>query len=567
VGFDGNGDGSLQQFLLVHRLSILHQIFRIMDMSKINHGFEGLLSRYFEELLEAEPVFATMSAGLGSGEGKLGSLSRRFHERSEQVRQRTLLGLERHSPRELSIEQQMDRLALRSKLLKECEDYARLRPALEPNAPEHLLGILFHELRRAQDEPKRAAANLRSLLKQAPEFLAEAAETLRTPERVWLNVMEQTVDGGGVLLEGVGAFLAKSTPHPSDPAMIESVRKAMNRYRNKSKALPAAPAGSFAIGATALQRRVRDELGLDYTLGEIESLAWSDVARVNQLLKSACARFGRSRSADQVIAQARRSWRPNKPLLELYQQETDRIADGFRAARAVTFPKGDQLQVRPVPEYLRALIPTAAYSQPGAFIRKQVGILWVNDLSVLKQTEAEKLSEQQQHFGIPLTCAHEAYPGHHLQFVTANGHPRKWRRLFAHAVFYEGWTLWCEQMMVDLKIDHSRWLPVQQLHDALWRCHRILVDLHLQTRRYTYEQAVRHLQKYLGFTRARAQADVNWYTAQPAVPMSYWLGRLENERLHRRLIVGRGWSLKRFNDWLLSFGTIPQAWIEKYGLD
>jgi uncharacterized protein (DUF885 family) len=179
---------------------------------------------------------------------------------------------------------------------------------------------------------------------------------------------------------------------------------------------------------------------------------------------------------------------------------------------------------------------------------------------------AEKLAEQQQHYGLALTCAHEGYPGHHLQFVTANRHPRKWRRLFAHAVFYEGWTLWCEQMMVDLRIDRSPWLEVQQLHDALWRCHRILVDLRLQSGRYSYEQGVRHLRRHLGFTRARAEADVNWYTAQPAVPMSYWLGRLENQRLQQRLMAGRGWSLKQFNDWLLSFGTLPQAWIEKYGL-
>jgi hypothetical protein len=130
--------------------------------------------------------------------------------------------------------------------------------------------------------------------------------------------------------------------------------------------------------------------------------------------------------------------------------------------------------------------------------------------------------------------------------------------------FTKGWTLWCEQMMVDLRIDRSPWLPVQQLHDALWRCHRILVDLRLQTGRYSYEQAVGHLQRHVGFTRARAEADVNWYTAQPAVPMSYWLGRLENERLRQRLMTGRGWSLRKFNDWLLSFGTIPQAWIEKY---
>jgi uncharacterized protein (DUF885 family) len=122
-------------------------------------------------------------------------------------------------------------------------------------------------------------------------------------------------------------------------------------------------------------------------------------------------------------------------------------------------------------------------------------------------------------------------------------------------------------MMVDLHIDRSRWLVVQQLHDALWRCHRILVDLRLQTGRYSYEQAVKHMQKHLGFTQARAQADVNWYTGQPGVPMSYWLGRLENERLYKRLVLGRGWKLKRFNNWLLSFGTVPQAWIEKYGLD
>ena len=216
---------------------------------------------------------------------------------------------------------------------------------------------------------------------------------------------------------------------------------------------------------------------------------------------------------------------------------------------------------------MRHLYPTAAYSSPGAFEKRQRGIFWVNDLSLTKAADSEKLAERQQHFGISLTAAHEAYPGHHLQFVTANRHPRKWRRLFAHAVFYEGWTLWCEQMMVDLRIDRTPWLRIQQLHDALWRVNRILVDIRLQTGRYSYEQAAAHLRKHLGFTKARSEAEINWYSASPTVPMSYWLGRLENERLRQRLVVGRGWSLQQFNDWLLSFGTIPQAWIERYGLE
>jgi uncharacterized protein (DUF885 family) len=536
-------------------------------MNKTSSQFEGLLSRYFEKLLEDVPTFAAAYAGVRDGEGKLGRLTADFHKKRERERQFGLRALENISPRELSNEQQLDCLALRSQLLKECEDYGRERHAVEPNAPDHLLNILLHELMRGDDEPTRAAKNLRSLLKQAPDFLDEAAATVRNPERVWLRVMEQSVSGGPILLEGVKKFLDGVAPNAEDVARVQKTRKALEQYRNRVKGRPSAPPGSFAVGATSLQRRIRDELGLDYTLGQVEALALGEVKRVGELLQKATARFGRNRSADEILAMGRKEWRPKKPLLDLYRDETNRVAEGFRRARAVTFPKGDELNVKPVPEFLRTLIPTAAYTQPAAFAKRQRGVFWVNDLSVTKRTEAEKLAEQQQHFGLSLTCAHEAYPGHHLQFVTANRHPRKWRRLFAHAVFYEGWTLWCEQMMVDLRIDRSPWLQVQQLHDALWRCHRILVDLRLQTGRYGYEQAVKHMQKHLGFTQARAQADVNWYTASPAVPMSYWLGRLENKRLRQRLVHGRGWSLQKFNDWLLSFGTIPQAWIEKYGLD
>ncbi len=536
-------------------------------MNRTARQFEGLLSRYFETLLQDHPTFCTIAAGLRDGEGKLGRLTVEFQRKRERERQSALRALEGLSPRELTNEQQLDRLALRSLLLKECEDYSRKRHALEPNAPDHLLNVLLHELQRGDEEPRRAARNLRSLLRQAPGFLDEAAAVVRTPERVWLRVMEQTVVGGMRLLEGVGKFLQSAGPQPGDEAVVGATRKALQRYRDRVKQRPLAPKGSFAIGAVALQRRVRDELGLDYTLGQVEAFALGEVERIGRLLKAACARFGRIRAADRIIAEARANWRPAKPLLELYQEETRRIAKGFRRAHAVSFPEGEVLQVKPVPEFLRTVIPTAAYQPPPAFVKAQRGIFWVNDLSTTKQTRAEKLAEQQQHFGLPLTCAHEGYPGHHLQFVTANRHPRRWRRLFAHAVFYEGWTLWCEQMLMDLRIDRSPWLPVQQLHDALWRCHRILVDLRLQTGRYSHEQAVRHLQRNVGFTRARAEADANWYTAQPAVPMSYWLGRLENERLRQRLMAGRGWSLLRFNDWLLSFGTIPQAWIEKYGLD
>ena len=528
--------------------------------------FESLLDRYFEAHLADHPVTAAY-AGIRDAEGHLGSATPAFVARQEKRRQKTLTELDTLNPRDLSNEQHLDRLALRAQLLRECEDHARGFHHLYPGAPETALSVLLHELQRGDDEPARAARNLRSLLRELPRHLTEDATVVTQPERVWRKTMQQTCAGAGSLFDALATFLKTHDPAPTDTRALAAARRAFADYETTVNARPLAPIGSFAVGPAILQRRVRDQLGLDYSLAEIESLAQGEVARIGALLAAACAKFGRGRTAEQIIHDARANWNPGDDLLGVYRTETARVADGFKAARAVTFPQGDELQVRPVPEFMRHLYPTAAYSQPGAFEKRQRGIFWVNDLSLTKTTAAEKLAERQQHFGISLTSAHEAYPGHHLQFVTANRHPRKWRRLFAHAVFYEGWTLWCEQMMVDLAIDRSPWLRVQQLHDALWRCHRILVDLRLQTGRYTYDQAARHLQKHLGFTAARSAAEINWYSASPSVPMSYWLGRLENERLHRRLVLGRGWNLQQFNDWLLSFGTLPQAWLEKYGLD
>jgi uncharacterized protein (DUF885 family) len=65
----------------------------------------------------------------------------------------------------------------------------------------------------------------------------------------------------------------------------------------------------------------------------------------------------------------------------------------------------------------------------------------------------------------------------------------------------------------------------------------------------------------VGFTKARAQGDVNWYTSSPTVPMSYLLGRLEVERLHAHFVGREGWTLRQFNDWMLGHGALPWRWI------
>ena len=96
-------------------------------MTRSAKQFEGLLARYFETLLHDNPTFSTICAGLRDGEGKLGRLTLDFQKKRERERQSALRALEGVSPRELTGEQQLDRLAQRSLLLKESEDFARGR--------------------------------------------------------------------------------------------------------------------------------------------------------------------------------------------------------------------------------------------------------------------------------------------------------------------------------------------------------------------------------------------------------------------------------------------------------
>ena len=173
----------------------------------------------------------------------------------------------------------------------------------------------------------------------------------------------------------------------------------------------------------------------------------------------------------------------------------------------------------------------------------------------------KKLAEIRQHFGLELTSAHEAYPGHHLQFAIQNRHPSKLRRLSGHSIFYEGWTMWCEHLVVERGLVQGRYARLQQIHDALWRAHRIVIDCGLHDGSLSYEGACKMLVKGVGFTKARAMGDVNWYTSSPTVPMSYLLGRIEVQKLHHRFVERDGWTLQQFNDWILSHGAIPWSWI------
>jgi hypothetical protein len=525
--------------------------------------FRAATERFLEEHHQLFPHQAS-ELGLSEFDAELGENSASTHLRHVELLSGTLSAVEALPDHAFRGDDWLDRRGFLSMLRTSLHwngSLARWRTNPQVHCDAALDAILLLLIRNA-DRLEKIRPAVESRLAKLPEFLAQGAACLRAPVPLWSELAQKSCAGAATFFREVAAQLAPLSPEPEKTrALCQQAIAAFSRYAAAvEKKTPGAKDG-YAVGRADFEFLLREKTGLPYSLPEVRALGESLVAQLGAELAVEARRFGRKKTA-QILEEAAARWRPNAPtLLEEYRQRTAEVRKLFAQADVVTFPQGERCRVLPVPQFLQHHFPTAAYHQPPPFSRDQTGIFWVNDLSHTQRDPTRRAAEVAQHFGLDFTCAHEAYPGHHLQFVLQNQHPSRIRRLMHHAIAYEGWTLWCEKMAVDCGVITLPEARLIQLHDALWRAHRIVIDCGLHDRALTYSGAARRLQEGVGFTSARARGDVNWYTSSPTVPLSYLLGRLEVERLHAQLCGREKWTLRQFNDWLLSHGAIPWRWI------
>jgi len=532
--------------------------------AKIRANFASVAKDWLEESCELFPEQAS-KLGFRQYDALLSRNTPDIHRKHIALLERTLGAVEALPEAAFEGDDWLDRRGLlarlRTDLLSE-RDLLRWRtnPQTHSNAA---IDAIFELVVRNSGKLRQALPAIESRLKKIPAYLRAGLGCIELPDPLWTSLGVQSCAGAVEFLRGLETELCGLSAKPKQLALtLSGAAKAFEEFAAGIAMLPAGPKGGFAVGRERFEFLIRENLGLDLSLSEARSLGEYEVQRHEFLLEKAARRYG-SKTAREVIERAAAGWTPKHPLLEVYRQSTFEIKARLETLGLVTLPQGDTLKVLPVPPFLKHQFPTAAYSAPEPFSRDKTGIFWVNDLSLGQRDSEKKLAEIRQHHGLELTAVHEAYPGHHLQFVVQFHHPSRLRRLFAHSIFYEGWTMWCEKLAVEYGLVDTPCAELIQLHDSLWRAHRIAIDCGLHGGTLSHAAAAKRLQNGVGFTAARAAADVNWYTASPTVPMSYLLGRLEVEKLHRHFVLEIGWPLKKFNDWMLSHGAIPYSWIRR----
>jgi len=212
-------------------------------------------------------------------------------------------------------------------------------------------------------------------------------------------------------------------------------------------------------------------------------------------------------------------------------------------------PKAD-VEIKRVPKEIEAGAPLGYYSQ-ASLDGKRPGIYWIN----LRDTA------ERPKWTLPTLTYHESIPGHHLQLSLQQqaGLPLI-RKVSFYGAYIEGWALYAEQLAVEMgEYADDPLGHIGQMHDAMFRAVRLVVDSGIHGQQWSREQAIKYYTETLGNPQSSAVSEVERYCVWPGQACSYMLGKLkflaERERAQR--MRGARYDIRRFHDAMLLEGAMP----------
>ena len=156
--------------------------------------------------------------------------------------------------------------------------------------------------------------------------------------------------------------------------------------------------------------------------------------------------------------------------------------------------------------------------------------------------------------------------GHNVQIAARNEHvTRPMRRAFRSGYFSQAWSFYLEKLLEDegyyevLPYMERLKTSMARRQMRMWRVQRIVTKLKMAKGEMTFEEAVQAYIDKIGMEPTNAFIEVQRDCQNPTPPGREIIGELAilelRQEYERRM--GRHYSLKRFNDTLLTYGDLP----------
>jgi uncharacterized protein DUF885 len=472
------------------------------------------------------------------------------------------------------LQDEIDRTALLDDIRVALFRFEHERP--HERNPEFWLSHLFQALYTLLARPgghhaERAPAALERL-KAAPRFLDAARSSLSRTPSVFIDTALGSLGGGGELVVQVTATFSEAAPGLAAElnvaagetlAALKSFGTALN-----TDIRPSDDPLAFAAGEAQFERRLHHEHALRGGAPEIWRYGLHLQEEVEAEIVALAATIDPGRHWREVAERLReRGGVAEDGLLEAYRECVTGAERFIRDGGLMQVPDGP-VDVVPTPPFLTALVPFAAYDPPPVELADRTGRFYVTvPAAELAPEIRRRMLRGHCAFEIPSTVVHEAYPGHHLQLLTAHALPSEVRQHLWTPLTVEGWALYCESLMAELGFFRSPESRLFHLINLLWRAVRITLDVGLHTRGMTPLEAVDKLAGTLPMERRNAEAEVRRYCAMPTYNLCYAVGRREIFKLRDdyRRHAGAAYRPESFHADLLSYGGLPVS-LARWGM-
>ncbi|UOQ52654.1 DUF885 domain-containing protein [Hymenobacter cellulosivorans] len=169
--------------------------------------------------------------------------------------------------------------------------------------------------------------------------------------------------------------------------------------------------------------------------------------------------------------------------------------------------------------------------------------------------------------GMESLFLHEAIPGHHfhISLQQENTALPKFRRFGGYSASSEGWALYTESLGKELGLYTDPYQYMGALSNEIHRAIRLVVDVGMNTKGMTREQAIKYMMDNEAINEQKATAEIERYMAIPGQALSYKIGQLKIQELRDkyRKQLGSKFSLRAFHDEFLKDGIMPLAVLER----
>ena len=442
---------------------------------------------------------------------------------------------------------------------------------------EAAFGVISLMTRPFADVGTRAAAAA-SRLDRIPEFLEGARRSMSAAiVNAWRTKALRECDGVHRLLgPGIERWIAvESIPAALASTLTASAERAASAlaaFRAWLECVEAAADDRCAVGPDFFDLllvrghwtdRSRDELMTEASAALDEALA-----RLDERVRAIAA--GGWSEVQQRLADAH-------PTVAEYLPSYQRIWEACRRHACerdlVTWPDYP-IRYVPIPLQTRDAAPFLYYlfyRSPPPFDR-----LPIHDYVVTPIDDSLDAAEQRRRLRATNTSVmtlnhvvHHGAVGHHVQNYFAYHGPSRIGQvaavdcasrigMFLGGTMAEGWACYATDLMDEcgfLSPDES----LAQQHTRARLLARAVADIGLHQRSLTFDDAVALYRDRIGMTDDAARGEACKNSMFPGTAVMYWLGTDAIHRLRRarERAEGASFSLRRFHDRLLSYGSIP----------